>query len=79
MFKVGFFTLIYTFLNCSDKALPLPTHNVEVVQCGWVTMEDRWPYEGEGIFARTIKEWIYIRVNNPTFKRNIYKYNLPHI
>ena len=29
--------------------------------------------------ARTIKEAIYIRVNNPTLNRNIGKYNLPHI
>ena len=28
---------------------------------------------------RTIKEAIYIRVNNPTLNRNIGKYNLPHI
>ena len=29
--------------------------------------------------ARTIKEAIYIRVNNPTLNRNIGKYNLPYI
>ena len=29
--------------------------------------------------ARTIKEAIYIRVNNPTLNRNIEQYNLPHI
>ena len=29
--------------------------------------------------ARTIKESIFIRVNNPTLNRNIGKYNLPHI
>ena len=29
--------------------------------------------------ARTIRESIYIRVNNPTLNRNIGKYNLPHI
>ena len=29
--------------------------------------------------ARTIKESIYIMVNNPTLNRNIGKYNLPHI
>ena len=34
--------------------------------------------EGHGM-ARTIKEAIYIRVNNPTLNRNIGKYNLPHI
>ena len=35
-------------------------------------------WEGNSI-ARTIKEAMYIRVNNPTLKRNIGKYNLPHI
>ena len=34
--------------------------------------------EGHGM-ARTINKGIYIRVNNPTLKRNIGKYNLPHI
>ena len=34
--------------------------------------------EGHGI-ARTIKESIYIRVNNPTLNRNISKFNLHHI
>ena len=34
--------------------------------------------KGDGM-ARTIKEAIYIRVNNPTLNRNIGKYNLPHI
>ena len=29
--------------------------------------------------ARTIKETIYIRVNNPTLNRNVGKYNLHHI
>ena len=29
--------------------------------------------------ARTIKESIYIRVNNPTLNQNIAKYNLSHI
>ena len=29
--------------------------------------------------ARTIKESIYIRVNNPTLNRNVGKYNLHHI
>ena len=29
--------------------------------------------------ARTIKEAIYIRVNNPTLNKNIGKYKLPHI
>ena len=34
--------------------------------------------EGHGMI-RTIKEAINIRANNPTFNRNIGKYNLPHI
>ena len=34
--------------------------------------------EGHGM-ARTIKEAIYIRVNNPTLNKNVGKYNLPHI
>ena len=34
--------------------------------------------EDQGL-ARTIKEAIYIRVNNPTLNRNIGKYNLNHI
>ena len=33
----------------------------------------------ENSMARTIKEAMYIRPNNPTLKRNIGKYNLPHI
>ena len=33
----------------------------------------------ENSLARTIRQSIYIRVNNPTLNRNIGKYNLPHI
>ena len=33
----------------------------------------------ENNLARTIKEAMYIRVNNPTLNRNIGKYYLPHI
>ena len=33
----------------------------------------------ENSLARTIKESMYIRVNNPTLNRNIQKYNLPQI
>ena len=29
--------------------------------------------------ARSIKEAIYLRVNNPTLNRNVGNYNLPHI
>ena len=38
------------------------------------------PYSPQMILiARTIKESIYIRVNNPTLNRNISKFNLHHI
>ena len=33
----------------------------------------------ENNLARTIKESMYIRVNNPTLNRNIGRYSLPHI
>ena len=33
----------------------------------------------ENSLARTIKETMYIRMNNPTLNRNIGKYNFPHI
>ena len=33
----------------------------------------------EHILARNIKEFIYIRVNNPTLNNNIGKFNLSHI
>ena len=33
----------------------------------------------ENSMATTIKEAMYIKVNNPTLNRNIGKYNLPHI
>ena len=33
----------------------------------------------ENIMAKTIKEAMYTRVNNPTLNRNFGKYNLPHI
>ena len=48
---------------------------------GHPTIEDDFQIigsEGHGI-ARTIKESIYIRVNNPTLNRNIGKFNLHHI
>ena len=34
--------------------------------------------EGQN-FARTVREAIFIKVNNPTLNRNIGKYNMPHI
>ena len=50
-------------------------------QSGHTTNHDKFTIIGRadhGI-ARTIKESIYIRVNNPTLNRNVGKYNLHHI
>ena len=33
----------------------------------------------DSLMVRTIKESTFIRVNNPKLKRNIGKFNLPHI
>ena len=41
-----------------------------------LTSNQTEPYENH---MRTIKEALYIRVNNPSFNRNIGKYHLPHI
>ena len=48
---------------------------------GHVTTLDNFKIIGreDNSLARTIKESMYIRVNNPTPNRNIGKYNLPHI
>ena len=48
---------------------------------GYVTTLDNFKIIGreDHSLARTIKESMYIRVNNPTLNRNIGKYNLPHI
>ena len=48
---------------------------------GHVTTLDNFKIIGreDNSLARTIKESMYIRVNNPTLNRNIGKYNLPHI
>ena len=48
---------------------------------GHVTTLDNFIIIGreDNNLARTIKESMYIRVNNPTLNRNIGKYNLPHI
>ena len=59
---------------------PSPIH-VHVQQTGHNTTETRLNIigrEDQGL-ARTIKESIYIRVNNPTLNQNISKYNLSHI
>ena len=59
---------------------PSPIH-VHSTQTGHNTTTDNFSIIwGEDVgLARTIKESIYIRVNNPTLNRNIGKYNLNHI
>ena len=47
-------------------------HNIKDVSFNIIGIEDH----GQ---ARTIKESIFIRVNNPTLNQNIGKYNLSHI
>ena len=34
----------YRLLNCFSKAMPLPTHNAEVVQYGTMSAVDWWPH-----------------------------------
>ena len=48
---------------------------------GHVTILDNFKIIGreDNSLSRTIKESMYIRVNNPTLNRNIGKYNLSHI
>ena len=62
----------------SDQILIWAQHSINT---GHPTTQDNYQIIGSkdhGI-ARTIKESIYIRVNNPTLKRNIGKFNLHHI
>ena len=47
-------------------------HLVSIDYCSIVGKEDQ-------NLMRTIKEALYIRVNNPSLNRNIGKYHLPHI
>ena len=59
---------------------PSPIHNHSHTT-DHITTQDNFQIigrEDHGI-ARTIKESIYIRVNNPTLNRNIGKFNLHHI
>ena len=59
---------------------PSPINN-HSYNTGHITTQDNFQIigrEDHGI-ARTIKESIYIRVNNPTLNRNIGKFNLHHI
>ena len=43
------------------------------------TIDDSCDLLNSLCLARNIKEFIFIRVNNPTLNRNIGKFNLPHI
>ena len=59
---------------------PSPIH-VQSTQTGHNTTPENLNIigrEDHGL-ARTLKESIYIRVNNPTFHRNVGKYNLHYI
>ena len=47
-------------------------HKISLENFGTVGREDQ-------TLMRTIKEALYIRVNNPSLNRNIGKYHLPHI
>ena len=47
-------------------------HNVNIDNFSIVGREDQY-------LSRTIKEALYIKVNNPSLNRNIGKYHLPHI
>ena len=59
---------------------PSPIHG-HIQQTGHGITEDSFNIIGREVqgLARTIKESIYIRVNNPTLNQNIGKYNLNHI
>ena len=59
---------------------PSPIHG-HIQQTGHGITEDSFSIRGREDWgqARTIKESIYIKVNNPTLNQNIGKYNLNHI
>ena len=61
-----------------EGTLPIHVHNT---QTGHNTTPDNFNIKGreDHGLARTIKEYIYIQVNNLTLNRNIGKYNLHHI
>ena len=66
------------FKECLKELSPIHAHST---QTGHSTTPDNFYIigrEDHGL-ARTIKESIYIRVNNPTHNRNVGKYNLHHI
>ena len=60
-----------------DLKEPSPLHE-HSTQTGHSTTPDNLGREDHDL-AKTIKESIYIRVNNPTLNRNVGKYNLNHI
>ena len=70
--------LEYLGKDTSEAPSPIHGHNA--------TTGQQTPMDGFNIigskghgFARTMKEFIYVRVDNHTFTRNIGKYSLPHI
>ena len=59
---------------------PSPVHHHSNTT-GYITTQDNFQIIGreDHDIARTIKESVFIRVNNPTLNRNIGKFNLHHI
>ena len=59
---------------------PSPIH-AHIQQTGYYTTSNNFNIIGreDRELARTIKEAIYIRVNNPTLNRNVGKYNLSQL
>ena len=57
---------------------PLPINGHHITTDYLTNMDNISIIGGHG-FARTTKQYMQIRVNNPTSTRNIGKYNLPHI
>ena len=51
------------------------------ISVGYLTKLNNFSIVGRGshIITRTIKEAMYIRINDPSLNRNIVKYQLPHI
>ena len=60
------------------ESSPIQVHST---QTGYSSTPENFNIIGreDHSLARTIKESIYIRVNNPTLNRNVGKYNLHHI
>ena len=59
---------------------PFPIHDHSNISGHTVTI-DNFSILGreDQKFMKTIKEALYIRVNNPSLNRNIGKYHLPHV